>query len=394
MIKRARWGRYAREELWVPTLNIITKLHQSRSPLLRVVTAVTLVALGASGGYAVGAHKTVTLEVDGASQAVTTMKSRVIDIVRESGFQVGDRDDIYPAADQQVGDSQTIVLRRSRPLDISLDGQETKQVWTTASTVDEALAQLAMTDTAPATASRGTRVPLAGMALPVVSAKTVSIDDGGVARTVRLAAPNVAALLAAAGAPLLQQDTVVPPASSPVTPGMQIQVTRVRVNKVTERQPLVPNAQRIEDPTMNMSRQVVQDPGTPGTQDVTFAVATVNGVETGRLPVANVVVAPARDSVLRVGSKPGTEVPPVSNGGAWDALARCESGGNWAINTGNGFYGGVQFDQNTWERQGGLRYAPRADLATREEQIAIATVTQSSQGWGAWPVCSSNAGVR
>ncbi len=375
-------------------MNIITKLHQSRSPLLRAVTAATLVALGASGGYAVGAHKTVTLEVDGASQTITTMKSRVIDIVRESGFQVGDRDDIYPAADQQVGDSQTIVLRRSRPLDISLDGQGTKQVWTTASTVDEALAQLAMTDTAPATASRGTRVPLAGMALPVVSAKTVSIDDGGVASTVRLAAPDVGALLAAAGAPLLQQDTVVPPASSPVTPGMQIHVTRVRVNKVTERQPLIPNAQRIEDPTMNISRQVVEDPGTPGVQDVTFSVATVNGVETGRLPVANVVVTPARDSVLRVGSKPGTEVPPVSNGGAWDALAQCESGGNWAINTGTGFYGGVQFDQNTWERQGGLRYASRADLATREEQIAIATVTQASQGWGAWPVCSGRVGVR
>lgn len=78
----------------------------------------------------------------------------------------------------------------------------------------------------------------------------------------------------------------------------------------------------------------------------------------------------------------------------WDAIAACESGGNWAINTGNGFYGGVQFDQNTWERQGGLRYAPRADLATREEQIAIAAVTQASQGWGAWPVCSSRAGVR
>mgnify|MGYP000449776387 CR=1 FL=1 len=139
-----------------------------------------------------------------------------------------------------------------------------------------------MTDTAPATASRGTRVPLAGMALPVVSAKTVAINDGGVASTVRLAAPNVGALLAAAGVPLLQEDTVVPAASSPVTPGMQIQVTRVRVNKVTERQPLIPNAQRIEDPTMNISRQVVQDPGTPGTQDVTFAVATINGVETGR----------------------------------------------------------------------------------------------------------------
>ena len=105
-------------------------------------------------------------------------------------------------------------------------------------------------------------------------------------------------------------------------------------------------------------------------------------------------ITPARDSVLRVGAKPGTEVPPVTNGAIWDALASCEAGGNWAINTGNGYFGGVQFDQNTWERQGGLRYASRADLATREEQIAIATVTQTSQGWGAWPVCSGRAGAR
>ena len=81
----------------------------------------------------------------------------------------------------------------------------------------------------------------------------------------------------------------------------------------------------------------------------------------------------------------------AADGGTWDALAQCESGGNWAINTGNGFYGGAQFNQNTWEENGGLRYAPRADLATREEQIAIAEVTQARQGWGAWPVCSVRA---
>ena len=362
--------------------------------LLRSVTAALLVALGAAGGYAVSTHKTLTLSVDGAPLTVTTMKSRVIDVVSENGFEVTDRDDLYPAADQPVDNGQTIVLRRSRPLDISLDGQSSQQVWTTASTVDEALAQLKMTDTAPVAASRGARLPLAGMALPVVSAKNVVINDGGVPRTVNLAAPNVGALLAAAGVPLEQQDQVVPPASTPVTADMHVDVTRIRVHKLTERVPLVPNAQRVEDPTMNMSRQVVEDPGTPGTQDVTFAVATVNGVETGRLPVANTVIVAARDSVLRVGVKPGTEVPPVSEGAAWDALAQCESGGNWAINTGNGYYGGVQFDQNTWERQGGLRYAARADLATREEQIAIATITQSRQGWGAWPVCSSRVGVR
>ncbi|HUO36429.1 MAG TPA: transglycosylase family protein, partial [Mycobacterium sp.] len=256
------------------------------------------------------------------------------------------------------------------------------------------LKQLSLTDTAPAAASRSSRLPLAGMALPVVSAKDVHINDGGVPSDRRLAAPDVGQLLAAAGAPLEQGDKVDPAPSAPITEGMQIRVIRIRVEKVTERVPLPPPAQRIEDPTMNMSRQVVEDPGTPGTQDVTFAVSTLNGVETGRLPVANDVLTPARAAVLRVGAKPGTEVPPVRNGATWDALASCEAGGNWAINTGNGFYGGVQFDQNTWERSGGLRFAARADLATREEQIAIAQVTQARQGWGAWPVCSARLGAR
>jgi uncharacterized protein YabE (DUF348 family) len=321
------------------------------------------------------------------------MKSHVIDVVEEYGFGVGERDDLYPAGDAAVHQSDTIVLRRSRPLQISLDGHDSRQVWTTASTVSEALAQLSMSDTAPAAASRGSRVPLEGMSLPVISARSVQINDAGVVRTVRLAAANVAGLLEAAGSPLLQSDTVVPAASSPVIDGMQIQVTRVRIEKATQRMPLPPANKQVPDPTMNASRQVVDDPGKPGLQDVTFAVAYVNGVEASRLPVANVVIAPARDGVLRVGAKPGTEVPPVTNPGTWDALSRCEAGGNWAINTGNGFYGGVQFDQNTWERQGGLRYAPRADLATREEQIAIAEVTRARQGWGAWPVCSGRVGA-
>ncbi|MGV0793593.1 transglycosylase family protein [Mycolicibacterium sp. XJ1819] len=375
-------------------MNILNNIHEARSPMLRLLVGAMLLALTFAGGFAVAAHKTVTLTVDGASVTVPTMKSRVIDVVNENGFDVGERDDLYPAADAPVSDSDTIVLRRSRPLQLSLDGENSRQVWTTASTVQEALAQLQMTDKAPAAASRGSRVPLAGMSLPVVSPKTVHLNDAGVTRTVRLAAPNVGALLAAAGVPLEQRDSVVPAASSPVVDGMHIDVRRVRIEKVTQRLPLAPPNKRIEDPTLNMSRQVVEDPGTPGTQDVTFAVAKVDGVETGRLPVANVVVTPAREGVLRVGAKPGTEVPPIANGAVWDALARCEAGGNWAINTGNGFYGGVQFDQNTWERNGGLRYAARADLATREEQITIAEVTRARQGWGAWPTCSGRIGAR
>ncbi|MBN1093132.1 LysM peptidoglycan-binding domain-containing protein [Blastococcus sp. TML/M2B] len=71
----------------------------------------------------------------------------------------------------------------------------------------------------------------------------------------------------------------------------------------------------------------------------------------------------------------------------WDAVAQCESTGNWSINTGNGFYGGLQFRQSSWEAFGGLAYAPRADLATKAQQIAVAEALLAVQGPGAWDNC-------
>jgi hypothetical protein len=76
---------------------------------------------------------------------------------------------------------------------------------------------------------------------------------------------------------------------------------------------------------------------------------------------------------------------------AWDAVAQCESGGNWSINTGNGFYGGLQFTRSTWLGYGGGTYAPTADKASRAEQMSIAEKVLASQGAGAWPVCSHRA---
>ncbi|KRQ26738.1 MULTISPECIES: resuscitation-promoting factor [Mycobacteroides] len=375
-------------------MNALTKLNATRSPLLRALVAALLVVIGAGGGYAIAAHKTLTLNVDGNAMTVTTVKSRVSEVLADYGYALTDRDDVAPAKHDAVRDGDTIVLKRSRPLDISVDGQGTQQVWTTANTVNDALSQLSMTDTAPTAATRGSRLPLEGMSLAVVSAKTVRLNDGGAISTPRIAAPTVGTLLEATGNPLQQFDTVDPAPSTPVTADMPITVTRIRVSKVTEQAPLAPTPQKIEDADMNMSRSVVEDPGAPGTQDIVYSVLTVNGRETGRMPVSNNVLTPARDSVLRVGAKPGTEVPAVTRGSAWDALASCEAGGNWAINTGNGFYGGVQFDYGTWLAHGGAKYAPRADLATREEQIAIAEKTLAVQGWGAWPVCSARVGAR
>ncbi|MFJ9952215.1 transglycosylase family protein [Kitasatospora sp. NPDC091207] len=96
----------------------------------------------------------------------------------------------------------------------------------------------------------------------------------------------------------------------------------------------------------------------------------------------------------------GLTVPCLTSGTAsaasvatWDKVAQCESTGNWSINTGNGFYGGLQFTSSTWAAFGGTAYAARADLATKDQQIAIAEKVLASQGPGAWPVCSVQAGL-
>ncbi|WP_316739915.1 transglycosylase family protein [Streptomyces sp. MK7] len=83
----------------------------------------------------------------------------------------------------------------------------------------------------------------------------------------------------------------------------------------------------------------------------------------------------------------------AADGGVWDRIAQCESGGNWHINTGNGYYGGLQFAAGTWRAYGGTAYAPTADQASRAQQITVATRVQQAQGWGAWPVCSARAGA-
>ncbi|MCX7468813.1 transglycosylase family protein [Corynebacterium sp. P7374] len=92
------------------------------------------------------------------------------------------------------------------------------------------------------------------------------------------------------------------------------------------------------------------------------------------------------------GTRPAA--PAVANGSVWDAIAQCESTGNWSINTGNGFSGGLQFTPSTWLAFGGGQYAPMAWQATREQQIAVAEKVRAGQGWGAWPACTAKLGIR
>ena len=106
---------------------------------------------------------------------------------------------------------------------------------------------------------------------------------------------------------------------------------------------------------------------------------------------AGVVTAAVTAPLAITGS--AMAAPAAHSDATWDKLAKCESTGNWAANTGNPFKGGLQFTDSTWKAYGGKQYAPSANKATREEQIAVAKKVQADQGWNAWPTCSKKMGI-
>ncbi|WP_037573426.1 transglycosylase family protein [Phaeacidiphilus oryzae] len=108
--------------------------------------------------------------------------------------------------------------------------------------------------------------------------------------------------------------------------------------------------------------------------------------------VATAGVAGAGIAIPLIGTA-ATSTADAATVSTWDRVAQCESGGDWSINTGNGFYGGLQFTRSTWAAYGGTKYAPTADRASKGQQISVAEKVLSAQGPGAWPVCSQKAGL-
>jgi hypothetical protein len=151
--------------------------------------------------------------------------------------------------------------------------------------------------------------------------------------------------------------------------------------------------QKTNDANLDKGKTVVDDPGAAGERIATYRITIKDGKEVSREEIGAKVTKEAKPKIVRVGTKQAPN-PVISDGSVWDALAKCESGGNWAINTGNGYYGGLQFNVSTWNSNGGAQYASRPDLATREQQIAIATLVRDRRGgYGAWPACSRKLGL-
>jgi resuscitation-promoting factor RpfB len=138
-----------------------------------------------------------------------------------------------------------------------------------------------------------------------------------------------------------------------------------------------------KDSSMKAGETKVVRPGHHGVRNVTYLLVFENGKLTHKRVKNQDVLKKPRAKVVRI----GTKVP----AGPWDALAQCESGGNWHINTGNGYYGGLQFSAGTWHAYGGTGLPSQH---SRETQIAIATkLRDASGGYGAWPACAARLGL-
>ena len=175
---------------------------------------------------------------------------------------------------------------------------------------------------------------------------------------------------------------------------MAITVDRVEVSEEEKTEDFDVPANYVDDPELEEGSEEVREEGTPGSRTVTHKIVKVNGKEESNDVIKEDVHTEPVAALIARGTKPKSTAPDVAEGSVWDSIAQCEATGNWSINTGNGFSGGLQFTPSTWASFGGTEYAPEAWQASREQQIAVAQKVQAAQGWGAWPACTAKLGLR
>jgi uncharacterized protein YabE (DUF348 family) len=349
--------------------------------------AVLAGVVGGTAAFATAASGTpVHLVVDGQSKTIRTTASTVGAVLKDSGYSVNEHDIVAPAVSTKIHSNSTIVLKQGRLLHLNVDGKA-KDVWTTAPTVAEALAQLGYPSSDFVSVSRSKRLPLDPTSIDIRSPKSITLVHYGTVTPLTTTAGTVAVLLASQHITVTAQDRVTPAVSSVVTPKLTVMVQKVTKSRVTVRESIAFSVTRQDDPTLSQGTTQVITAGVPGSANVTYDQVFYDGKLASRTVVTRTVLSNPTTEVEKVGTKTAPSAPADSSGRNWDAVAQCESGGNWSINTGNGFYGGLQFDYGTWLSNGGGAYAPRADLATREQQIAIANKVADARGSSPWPVC-------
>lgn len=372
-----------------------------------------IAAVGATAAFAVAGgsvayatkSKTVSLSVDGEVRKVHTFGSTVADALKAENVQVGEHDVVAPGVDSKLKDGQEIAVEYGRQLTVNADGTK-KAYWTTADSVNEALADLGLRyDGAQLSASRSAPLGRQGLELVVTTPKTVQIVHQGKTVTVKTLAGTVGQALTQAKLRWDADDRITPAAATPLKLGVnKVGFVQVVQKTVTKTLSIEHGTDETKSATLLEGTKKTTTEGTDGSKTVTYLYTYLDGKLTATKVVGSKVVTKPVDEQIVIGTKPkpeekptetatsDTDVPATGNTSVWDRIAECESGGNWSANTGNGYYGGLQFSHQTWVAYGGDAYANNAHLASKAQQIAIAEKVRAARGgYGDWPVCGKRA---
>ena len=368
------------------------QLSRSKAVLATLVGVIVAAVVATTAGYA-ALSKDVTLTLDGRTTTVSTIGDSVADVLASEGVEVTDKDLVAPAVDEPITDGSAIAVQFGRPLELSVDG-DSHTYWVNSTNVASALGEIGRRfDGADLSASRSASIGRTGLNLEVVTPKVVHIKLGAKdLRKRRLTALTVADVLKSMGFEVDRHDKITPSLGTEIADGDKVVVKDIRLTTRKVRREVVdaPVIER-EDPSMYEGEEEVVRAGSDGVRNVTYRLRFVNGELVARKVVTADVRRKAVPTIVRVGTKEEPSANFAGGSTVWDALARCESGGNWAINTGNGYYGGLQFSASTWHSVGGTGLPHQH---SREEQIKRGQILQARAGWGQWPHCSAQLGLR
>ncbi len=370
----------------------IAQLSKSKAVLATLVATVVVAVGGSTIGYA-ALTKSVTLSLDGRAETVSALGGTVGDVLAAEGVEITDKDLVAPAVDEPVEDGTRISVQFARPLELSVDGEE-RIHWVNSTDVASALGEIGRGySTADLSTSRETTISRGGMRLEVVTPKTLKVKVGKQKMTKqKLTVLTVADVFEELGVKVSKHDVVRPGLTTDIASGDKIVLTDIRVvTKRVKGEKIDFSTTTRPDASMYEGEDEVVRAGQPGARDVTYDLTYRNGKLTATKVVTADVQRRPVDAIVKVGTKEETTSNFAGGSTVWDSLAQCESGGNWAINTGNGYYGGLQFNLGTWQSYGGTGLPSQA---SRETQIAIATkLRDAAGGYGAWPGCSSSLGL-
>ena len=375
----------------------IKRINPKSTAAKRAVAGTVAGAVLVGGaGTALATQKQVTVDVNGEETNVRTYAADVAGALSSAGVEVAPEDLVYPAPGEKLSSGDTVTVRTAKPVAVVIDGVA-QEITSTAGTVGELIDQAGVAGHSAVDVDRDQPVT-DGMNLNVTTPKIVALRDGGDLTYVAAAAKTVGDLLAARGVTFDTDDRLNVALTDAIEPGMEIVLDRVSTVDRPETVVVEAPAEYVDDDSLDEGEEEVREKGEQGETKVIHRTVTVNGQVESEGVAEEKEVKKAKPALIARGTKQagntGAAAPAVASGSVWDSLAQCESGGDWSINTGNGFFGGLQFTPSTWAGHGGTAYAPSAHLATREQQIAIAERVQASQGWGAWPACTASLGIR